>query len=59
VLAVLAVQVMQMLQPHKTVQILFLAPSLQRVVVGVATLDKTDKTAVLAGVVEVELRLVE
>jgi hypothetical protein len=59
VLEVLEVLATQMLPHHKTVQILFLAPSLQRVVVGVAMLDKTDKTAVLAGVVALELRLVE
>jgi len=43
VLEALGVLVVQMLPPHKTVQILFLAPLLQRAAVEVIMLHKTEE----------------
>jgi hypothetical protein len=59
VLVVLVVLAMQMLPPHKMVQILFLAPSLQRAVVEVVMLNKMEEPEALAVVVERHLQLLE
>jgi hypothetical protein len=58
-LVALEVLVVQMLPPHKMVQILFLAPSLQRAAAEAITLNKMEEPEALAVVVERQLLLLE
>ena len=53
------VLVIQMLPPHKTVQILFLAPSPQRAAVEAITVEKMEEPEALEVVVEGHLQPVE